>query len=205
MEGGKSDAYYEELAQKALKRLQELEESKEWKENGDKPCKMFKTEIDGRLASKGIDKVDYNIEKVFQFLDQEDSLKVINPMLLEIKVLKAVEGKYRVNYMQYKGIWPVDNRDFVNCSGKLRVGDGKIYIATIGCEFDYPAQKGVVRGEVFVGGYIIEKLNENQTQITYVSDADLKGSIPGMIKNTLSAKQGEIASKVGKGMASKGY
>ncbi len=53
-----------------------------------------------------------------------------------------------------------------------------------------------MRGEVFVGGYIITKIDENTTQIVYISDADLKGSIPGMIKNTLSEKQGEIASKV---------
>lgn len=125
--------------------------------------------------------------------------------MLEIKVLKEVEGKYRVDYMQYKAIWPVDNREFVICSGKLRVSDKKTYIATIGCDFDYPVQEGVVRGEVYAGGYIIEKLGEKQTQITYISDTDLKGSIPGMVKNILSAKQGEITSNIGKGMASKGY
>jgi hypothetical protein len=32
--------------------------------------------------------------------------------------------------------------------------------------------------------------------VTYISDADLKGSIPGMIKNQLSQKQGEIASRI---------
>jgi hypothetical protein len=137
-------------------------------------------------------------------LDKEDSLKKINPMLLEIKVLKDQEGKFRVNYMQYKGIWPVDNRDFVNVSGKERIGD-KMYIATNACDFPYPEAKGVVRGEVFVGGYIIEKISETQTSITYISDADLKGSIPGMIKNTLSSKQGEISAKVEKCMKESGY
>lgn len=165
-----------------------------WKENGDNPCAMFKCEIGERVASKGIAKANYNIEKVIEFLDKEDSLKKINPMLLEIKVLEAAEG-YRINYMQYKGIWPVDNREFINVSGKERTGD-KMYIATTACPYPYPASKGVVRGEVFVGGYIIEKINDNVTQITYISDADLKGSIPGMIKNTLSAKQGEIAGKI---------
>lgn len=126
-------------------------------------------------------------------------------MLLEIKVLKELHGKYRVNYMQYKGIWPVDNREFINVSGKLRENENKMYIATAACEFPHPESKGVVRGEVFVGGYIIEKISETQTQVTYVSDADLKGSIPGMIKNTLSAKQGEIASKIAPVMKTSGY
>lgn len=61
-----------------------------------------------------------------------------------------------------------------------------------------------MRGEVYVGGYIIEKIDENTTQISYFSDADLKGKIPGMIKNTVSSKQGEIASKVGIAMQKDG-
>jgi hypothetical protein len=193
---------YTNIAQKGLKRLKELEDYNKWEANGDKPCVMFKTEIDGRVASKGIAKVNYNIEKVFTFLDQEDTLKKINPMLLEIKVLETHEN-YRINYMQYKGIWPVSNRDFVNVSTKEK-SDSKIYISTSACPYPYPAAKGVERGEVYVGGYIIEKIDENTTQITYISDADLKGSIPGMIKNTLSAKQGEIAGKIAPAMEKDG-
>jgi hypothetical protein len=193
---------YAALAQNGLKRLKEMEASEKWTANGEKPCKMFKCEVGDRVASKGIDKVKFNIEKVFKYLEEETTLKKISPMLLEIKVLEVHED-YRINYMQYKGIWPVDNREFINVSAKEKT-ESKIYIATCGCPLDYPASKGVVRGEVFVGGYIIEKIDENTTQITYVSDADLKGSIPGMVKNTLSAKQGEIASKIGPSMEKDG-
>lgn len=202
MEAKLSPQEYTNIAQQGLKRLKELESFEKWEANGEKPCAMFKTEIDGRVASKGVAKVNYNIEKVFGFLDQEDTLKKINPMLLEIKVLEINEN-YRINYMQYKGIWPVDNREFVNVSAKEKNSD-KIYISTCACAYPYPASKGVVRGEVYVGGYIIEKLGENATQITYISDADLKGSIPGMVKNTLSAKQGEIAGKIAPAMEKDG-
>lgn len=163
---------------------------------------MFKCEVDGRIASKGIDKVNFNIEKVFEYLEQETTLKKVSPMLLEIKVLEAHDD-YRINYMQYKGIWPVDNREFISVSAKEKTPE-KVYIATCACPYEYPASKGVVRGEVFVGGYIIDKIDENTTQITYVSDADLKGKIPGMVKNTLSAKQGEIASRIGPSMQKDG-
>ena len=60
--------------------------------------------------------------------------------------------------MQYKGIWPVDNREFINVSAKEK-GENKIYIATCACPYEYPPSKGVVRGEVFVGGYVIEKID----------------------------------------------
>jgi hypothetical protein len=41
--------------------------------------------------------------------------------------------------------------------------------------------------------------------VTYISDADLKGNIPGMVKNALSVKQGETASRVGDAMKKDGY
>jgi hypothetical protein len=91
--------------------------------------------------------------------------------------------------MQYKGIWPVSNRDFVNVSVHLKESDSKIYIGTKACNFPHPEVKGVVRGEVFIGGYIMDKIDETHTKVTYISDADLKGSIPNLIKNTLSEKQ----------------
>jgi hypothetical protein len=56
--------------------------------------------------------------------------------------------------MQYSGIWPVSNRDFVSVSAKFKEGD-KIYIGTRACNYPYAEVKGVVRGKVFIGGYII--------------------------------------------------
>jgi hypothetical protein len=32
--------------------------------------------------------------------------------------------------------------------------------------------------------------------VTYLSDGDIKGSIPGFVKNLISQSQGEVASKV---------
>ena len=47
-----------------------------------------------------------------------------------------------------------------------------------------------------LGGYIIEKIDEKKTKVTYISDTDIKGSIPGMIKNQLNKRQGSIPSKI---------
>jgi hypothetical protein len=55
---------------------------------------------------------------------------------------------------------------------------------------------GVVRGEVFIGAYILEKVDENKTKIVYISDADLKGWIPNFLKNALSELQGNIAFQI---------
>lgn len=56
--------------------------------------------------------------------------------------------------------------------------------------------KGVVRGEAIIGGYVAEKVDEKTVKVTYLSDGDIKGSIPGFVKNIVSQNQGEIASRV---------
>lgn len=46
-------------------------------------------------------------------------MKELNSQLREISTLhKFMDGKNqcRVNYMRYKGVWPVQDRDFVNIS-----------------------------------------------------------------------------------------
>lgn len=68
--------------------------------------------------------------------------------------------------------------------------DNKYYHAAVSCDYPFPEVKGVVRGECFVGGYIAEKIDEKTLKVTYVSDGDIKGSIPGFIKNIFSQGQG---------------
>lgn len=166
---------------------------------------MFKMEIEGRIAAKGIAVADYNIQKVVEFLEKEESLPKINPQVVEIKVLYEKKDAFKVNYQQYKAIWPVANRDFVSVGVNIKESETKVYIGTKSCKFVHPEVKGVVRGEIYLGGYVIEKIDETHTKITYLSDADLKGNIPQMVQNQLSSKQGEVASKIGSIMKKEGY
>jgi len=106
--------------------------------------------------------------------------------------------------MEYKAVWPVSNRDFVSVSVRKQV-DGVYYIASQSCNFPYAEKNGVVRAHLYVGGYIIRKINENTTSVTYISDTDIKGSVPGMIKNAQSSKQGQIAGRIFGTMQKSGY
>ena len=87
------------------------------------------------------------------------------------------------------------NRDFINVGAKVNMGE-KCVIATKICAYPYPEEKGVVRGVCHIGGYILEKVDENKTKVIYISDVDLMGKIPGMVKKQVSKKQGEVVSRV---------
>ena len=47
-----------------------------------------------------------------------------------------------------------------------------------------------------IGGYIVEKVKENVSRVTYVSDGDIKGSIPDFVKRYVSESQGSVAGKM---------
>lgn len=47
-----------------------------------------------------------------------------------------------------------------------------------------------------IGAYIIERIDENHTKVTYIADADLKGNIPYFLSNALAQHQAGIAHTV---------
>lgn len=102
--------------------------------------------------------------------------------------------------MRYSAPWPVSHRDFVSVAYKHLEGNEKAYIGSKSCNWPCSEEKKVVRGEISVGGYVLERIDENKTKVTYMSNADIKGSIPAMIKNELAKKQGEVAARIEQAM-----
>jgi hypothetical protein len=106
---------------------------------------MFKIDLGDRIASKGVATINYGLEKVVDFLSKPETLTLIDEMCLEYREIYSVKDHFVVGYQQYKGIWPVSNRDFVSVAQTFRV-NGKVYIGLISCNYPYPEVKGVVRG-----------------------------------------------------------
>lgn len=94
------------------------------------------------------------MEKVYEFLGEEEALYKLNPQLKEVRALYEVKDNFRINYMNYHGIWPVANRDFVNVGKKVNNGE-RCLIATKVCDFPLAEEKGVVRGICYIGGYVL--------------------------------------------------
>lgn len=101
--------------------------------------------------------------------------------------------------MRYSGIWPVEDRDLVNVSLKEK-GAEVCYIATQACGFPYPKENKVTRAICHIGGWILKKVDAENSYAIYISDVDLAGSIPQMIKNQLAQKQASLPSRVEKSL-----
>lgn len=85
-------------------------------------------------------------------------LKKLNPTCVDDQILYQ-EGDLKVTYMRYSAPWPVSHREFISVAFKVLESKDKIYLGTKSCNYPYPADKKVVRGEIIVGGYVLEKID----------------------------------------------
>ena len=142
-------------AEGLVEKIKEINGSDKWVANGNKPCEMFKMDIENNLGSKGIAILDFPFEKVLEFFSDTNSSKKINDALVKFDPLYVDEAAaYKVIHMEHKAVWPVWNRDFVTVGIRKQEGD-IYYIVTRSCSYPQPEVQGVVRGEIHIAGYII--------------------------------------------------
>ena len=189
------DAHQQEIdstVKKALQLAKELEVSDKWQEVDTEPCLMYSMEVDDRVAAKGIATAPFSIKDIVTFLTPaQNYFKFMES--LKVNDLIHESNGIRVFYQVHKGMGPVSDRDFV-CAGIVEpVGDNKLYMVIRSCDYPHKGEEGPVRGEMHLGAYIMEALGEKETKFTYISDFDLKGMIPGFIKNSVTKAEGKMA------------
>lgn len=84
---------------------------------------------------------------------------------------------------------PISNREVVAVNTVRVIGD-KAYIGNRSCNFPVNLNKDNVLAQIHAGGFILER-NGDKTRITSISDVDVKGSIPGFVKNGMAGKRAE--------------
>lgn len=70
------------------------------------------------------------------------------------------------------------------------VGNIRIIGFSVPADDILPCEKGIVRAWVNIGGWKLEALDENRTKCTYLSELDLKGSLPGFVVSKGNKDQG---------------
>ena len=66
-------------------------------------------------------------------------------MIAECKELKRYSDDLQVLFQKYEGMGPVAGRQFLIVVYKEKI-DGKFYFGSKSCSYNYPVQKGFVRG-----------------------------------------------------------
>lgn len=85
-------------------------------------------------------------------------------------------------YEQQRYKWPLSDRDFVYIQGVSKELEEKITIGWKSVEFDKkPRSNGLVRGNIQFSGYIITKVADSCSHVTFIDKSSPNGSIPEFI------------------------
>ncbi len=88
------------------------------------------------------------------------------------------------------------------------LSDGRVVVLSFSEKFDdlCPPEEGVVRAELILGGFVLSPTrgkSDSETLVQYVSQSDLKGSLPASMLNLLSSTQPLIVCNLQKALAEK--
>lgn len=187
MQNQPSEAELQAISKKFLEDLTALEKSNKWEKSDDKPCLIFTMDRDDRVANRIEIVINLPFDTVFNFFAEPLSFKKVSEQVAAVDVVHKGEG-YRVLHIKMNGFGPVSGREMVVVN-TVKSDGSKAYIGNKSCDFPVKEDPDLVRAEVYVTGNILEKVGANQTKLISIADIDIKGSVPGFIKNSMGGKR----------------
>ena len=148
---------------------------------------------------KGTGMVKAPPEFILRFLKDPSTTTKLDELLKESKTVHEVSGAVHIVHLLYKPVWPTSPREFsvMSVSGQF---DKQTWVdAGISVQDPrIPQEKGYVRGELIVGGYVIRSVPDNPelSEVTYAAQVDLKGSIPAFVVNKITESQPQCVSRL---------
>ena len=125
----------------------------------------------------------------------------LDDMLKDTRVIKEVTPTIDLLHLTYKAVLLTSARDFAVCNVVGRIDEHtSVHAACSVTDHRIPEVKGCVRGDVMAGGYCIKDVpgNPNAALVTYITQVDLKGSVPAFVVNKIVESQPQCVNQLDK-------
>lgn len=185
--------YIERIGAQKVSELLGLEKETEgWEDLGVKDAvhSYRKPTASGLYYIKGVGDLAFPGLSIYRLIQDLSYKKHWDPMFLTGRVVHAYSPDKRVLYEQFSAPWPVTNRDFLYATYASLSPD---LIVSVGFSVEANMQqvKGMVRGDMAIGGFVFRTLGNGLTRVTYLLLIDPKGSVPQMVVNSTQKKQAQ--------------
>ncbi|OMJ81839.1 hypothetical protein SteCoe_17602 [Stentor coeruleus] len=168
-----------------------------WEELGEiEDCFCSRKQTDsGIFMTKSVGVIRKSPQEIRDLLWTYNRKKEWDESLDHIYVVHQFSDDFRILYQRFTAPWPVSYRDFVFATKYMDTPEGILLIGQ-SVNAGVAEVQGVVRGEVLTSAYFLKKLNDTNTEVTYMAGVDPKGSIPTFVVNAVGKKQCLIVSKL---------
>ena len=146
-------------------------------------------------------------EFVFRVVRNKSTNCKLDDMLKETRLVEQISDTTRFVHLLFKSVWPTAPRDFTAISMAGRYDNTTLISAGVSiADARVPEEKGYVRGNIVCGGYVIKESSgePDQCKVTYVSQAELRGSIPTFAVNKVTESQPQCVARL-RGLAEELY
>ena len=145
--------------------------------------------------------MDFTIVELMNYIGDEEHFTKYNVPIESLTILDKPDDFSWYVHVKAKGMFVVSARDFINYSFIHTRDPNSEFQMVIVFSIDKPIgpdpaeNKGVVRANMAVGGWIFRKISDTRTHVSYLSLSDMRGSIP---KFALSLGAGQITQSLEK-------
>ena len=150
--------------------------------SGDPPASCVKGALD----------IDVPPDFALRLLMDSSHACELDDMLKDIELVHEISDTMHIRHLHYKAVWPTTARDFAVLDVVGRIDEStSIHGAVSIVDPRIPEDRGYVRGEVLAGGYVVEAIprQPKRAHITYITQVDLKGSVPTFVVNKVTESQ----------------
>lgn len=187
---------FSEEAKRVLKDAQELmEESEGWERLnlGIPGINAARRKASGGLyviMSQGI--INRTPDDILAYLEDISRKPEYDPMFESGRVVEKLPDDMEIAYQKYKKTGPVSARDFCLLQKRFVISDS--YVAAVATSVNHPdvPDTQFVRAHLYMGCFMLEKIDQVRTKVTYMVHVDIKGSIPKFIVNKVQNGQGKV-------------
>jgi len=150
--------------------------------------------------------------KVYDLISQLEKRPEIDELCEGGEIVESINATTKIGYLRFATTYYCQKtkRDFVTLSHSRYIPDQNAYVV-VGQSVTHkscPEKPDYIRAEIFLSGWIlrpyVRTVEPNstsapqETDATYVVHTDLKGMVPGWLKNLVMAKQPLLIDRVRK-------
>ncbi|OMJ66393.1 hypothetical protein SteCoe_36770 [Stentor coeruleus] len=136
-------------------------------------------DLDNNLIYSAETLISKSPEDIAEVILDLDSRKKWDFYLEKYEKLQSWGKNLQLIHIEQKYKWPMSNRDFVLVQGISHEPGEKILIGWKSIDYENkPPTNSCVRGIISYSGFIITKVSETISHVTYIEKSDPAGSIP---------------------------
>jgi hypothetical protein len=109
------------------------------------------------ICVRGETMMPYTIPEIYGLISMSEKRKELDPQLDTYTRMKEFSYHTGTEHLLFKAIWPTAPRDFTNITHWRLLKNGTFMTMGFGHQLpDCPEQEGIVRGNLLIGGYVMQ-------------------------------------------------